>query len=66
DSHNMHLEAGPVFATNISFMGSGPTDMTLDNVVSSSELRSMPDDDLQYVSAFDTVKSGDDADVDMA
>ncbi|GJU04039.1 retrovirus-related pol polyprotein from transposon TNT 1-94 [Tanacetum coccineum] len=66
DSHNMQLEAGLVFATNISFMSYGPTDMTLDNVVSSSELRSMPDDDLQSVSTFDSVKSGDDVDVDMA
>ncbi|GJQ97421.1 hypothetical protein Tco_0008560 [Tanacetum coccineum] len=59
-------EADPAVATNISFMGSGPIDMTLDNVVSSSELSSMPDDDLHYVSAFDNVKSGDDEDDDMA
>ncbi|GJV44519.1 hypothetical protein Tco_1429055 [Tanacetum coccineum] len=45
-------------------MGSEPT-MTLDNVVSSSELSSMSDDDLHSMSAFDTVKSGDDAYVDM-
>ncbi|GJS35680.1 retrovirus-related pol polyprotein from transposon TNT 1-94 [Tanacetum coccineum] len=56
-------EADPAVATNISFMGSGPIDMTLDNVVSSSKLSSMPDDDLHYVSAFDTVKSGDDEDM---
>ncbi|GJX30787.1 hypothetical protein Tco_0240642 [Tanacetum coccineum] len=46
-------------------MGSGPT-MTLDNVVSSSELSFMPDDDLHSMSVFDTVKSRDDVDVDMA
>ncbi|GKE40856.1 hypothetical protein Tco_1464261 [Tanacetum coccineum] len=63
DSFNIHSEADPAVATNISFMGSGPIDMTLDNVVSSSELSSMPDDDLHYVSAFDTVKSGDDEDM---
>ncbi|GKF80122.1 hypothetical protein Tco_0238724, partial [Tanacetum coccineum] len=44
-------------------MSSGPTDMTLDNVVSSSELSSMPDDDLHSVLAFDTIKSGDDDDM---
>ncbi|GKD33384.1 hypothetical protein Tco_1248893 [Tanacetum coccineum] len=49
--------------TNIYFMSSGPTDMTLDNVVSSSELSSMPDDDLHSVLAFDTIKSGDDDDM---
>ncbi|GJT67576.1 hypothetical protein Tco_1019056 [Tanacetum coccineum] len=65
DSHNKHSEDDPTFATNISLMGSGPT-MTLDNVVSSSELSSIPNDDLHSMSAFDTVKSGDDADVDMA
>ncbi|GKA52398.1 hypothetical protein Tco_0745713 [Tanacetum coccineum] len=53
-SHNKHSEDDPTFATNISLMGSGPT-MTLDNVVSSYSM-----------SAFDTVKSRDDADVDMA
>ncbi|GJV02138.1 hypothetical protein Tco_1335707, partial [Tanacetum coccineum] len=46
-------------------MGSGPT-MMLDNVVSSSELSFMPNDDLHSMSAFDTVKSGDDVDIDMA
>ncbi|GJX06691.1 hypothetical protein Tco_0194623 [Tanacetum coccineum] len=54
DSHNKHSEDDPTFATNISLMGSEPT-MTLDDVVSSYSM-----------SAFDTVKSGDDADVDMA
>ncbi|GJR55107.1 retrovirus-related pol polyprotein from transposon TNT 1-94 [Tanacetum coccineum] len=38
-----------------------------DYVVSSSELSSMPDDDLHSTSPFDTVKSGDeDDDIDMA
>ncbi|GJU01413.1 hypothetical protein Tco_1111751 [Tanacetum coccineum] len=46
-------------------MGSGPI-MMLDNVVSSSELSFMPNDDLHSMSAFDTVKSGDDVDIDMA
>ncbi|GKE08733.1 hypothetical protein Tco_1412284 [Tanacetum coccineum] len=65
DSHNKHSEDDPTFATNISLMRSGPT-MTLDNIVSSSELSSMPDDNLHSMSAFDTVKSRDDVDVDMA
>nr|GFB18545.1 hypothetical protein [Tanacetum cinerariifolium] len=55
----------PTFATNISLMGFGPT-MTLDNVVSSSELSSMPDYDLHSMSPFDIVKSSDDTYVDMA
>ncbi|GKB21874.1 hypothetical protein Tco_0855797 [Tanacetum coccineum] len=50
---------------NISFMSFGPTNITLDNVVSSFKLSSMPDDDLHYVSTFDTIKSDDDEDVDM-
>ncbi|GKB30930.1 hypothetical protein Tco_0870331 [Tanacetum coccineum] len=53
-------------ATNIFFMGSRPTHMMLDNVVSSSKLSSMPDDDLHSMSAFDTIKFGDDTDDDMA
>nr|GEU60385.1 hypothetical protein [Tanacetum cinerariifolium] len=59
------LEADPALTTKISFMGSRHIDIMLDTVMSSSELSSMPDDDLYYVLAFDTIKPGDDEDVDM-
>ncbi|GJT35479.1 hypothetical protein Tco_0925898 [Tanacetum coccineum] len=48
-------ESKSPFDTESEIKGSGPTNMMLDNVVSVSELSSMPDDDLQSVLAFDTV-----------
>ncbi|GKD87360.1 hypothetical protein Tco_1358514 [Tanacetum coccineum] len=53
DSLNIQSEADSAAATNTFSMGYGPTDMPLNDVVSSSELISMPDDDLHSVSAID-------------